>query len=64
MMPNCQHKWCRKPATIKAGTVYNYEDSQLIPTYDSIYLCSKHALKFIKKYGGIKCSQKNNFLKD
>ena len=28
MMPICQHKWCRKPATIKCGTVYNYEDSQ------------------------------------
>ncbi len=52
MMPICQHRWCRKPATIKCGTVYNYEDSQTHDVYDPIYMCTKHAIKFIKKYGG------------
>ena len=52
MMPICQHKHCRRPATIKVGEVYNYEDSRIKDVYDPIYMCSKHALKFIKKYGG------------
>lgn len=54
MMPTCQHKWCRKTATIKVGEVYNYEDSGIKNIYDPIYMCTKHALKFIKKYGGKK----------
>ena len=52
MMPACQHKWCKKPATIKVGEVYNPEDSRTKDIYNPIYMCSKHALKFIKKYGG------------
>lgn len=51
MMLNCQHKWRRKPAIMKVGTVYNYKDSKLIPIYDPIYMRTKHASKFIKKYG-------------
>ena len=51
MMPICQHRHCRRPATIKVGEVYNYEGSGITDEYDSIYMCSKHALKFIKKYG-------------
>lgn len=53
MMPRCQHKWCRKPATIEVGKVYNPEDSRIKKIYDSIYMCSKHAIKFMKKYGGM-----------
>lgn len=51
MMPVCQHKFCRKPATIKAGSVYNVEDSGVTDVYDDIYMCTKHAYKFINKYG-------------
>lgn len=51
MMPVCQHKWCRKPSTMKVGDVYNYEDSHDRDIYDPIYMCTKHAIKFIEKYG-------------
>lgn len=54
MMPRCQHKWCNKPATIKCGAVYNYEDSRAQDIYDDIYMCTEHARRFIKKYGGEK----------
>lgn len=54
MMPKCNHRWCKKPATIKVGEVYNLEDSGQENVYDPIYMCSKHALEFIKKYGGEK----------
>ena len=50
MMPICQHKWCKKAATIKCGTVYNYEDSRTQDIYDGIYMCTKHSRKFIRKY--------------
>ena len=51
MMPTCEHKGCKKAADIEVGKVYNYEDSQIHNVYDPIYMCTKHAWKFIKKYG-------------
>lgn len=51
MMPKCQYKHCHKTADIKVGTIYNYEDSGATNVYDGLYMCSKHAYRFIKKWG-------------
>lgn len=51
MIPRCNYKHCRKTAEIKVGTIYNYKDSGATDVYDDLWMCSEHALKFIKKWG-------------
>lgn len=51
MKPNCQHRFCRKNGDIKVGTVLAWIGEK--EHYSPIYMCSKHALKFIEKYGDI-----------
>ena len=50
-MPECMEKSCHQTACMKVGTVYNCEKSSVFKNgYDGIYLCEKHASRFIKKY--------------
>lgn len=52
MKTKCQHKMCRKDATIQVGTVYDYNESQFEDKYIPIFMCTKHASQFIEKFGG------------
>ena len=51
MMPICCEKGCYRTATMKVGLARDMEIRGNNPFVEPIYMCTKHAEKFIKKYG-------------